>query len=208
MVGVLARRSEDRGHHLSNCASLRRAPFRSTNCRCPAPDQGESEHVDIGIGHDAAQVALDGEVGGDHGGGVCRQRDTGRPGLAQPGAQLVAEDDEGDDRQATDPNRSVIAPVRLSAKCRCRNPLAQPASVVTARLVSAFGPVAKQDALGGVEQLAAHVAADCSGGIIKLPSSGLGRLPGKGTGRRRRRGGLKPGPCWRSGCSGPKRPAG
>src|SRR5664280_386853 len=27
-----------------------------------------------------------------------------------------------------------------SAKCRCRTPLAQPASVVTARLVSAFGP--------------------------------------------------------------------
>ena len=55
------------------------------------------ERVDVGAGGDAAEIPLGGQVRGDHGGDFRRDRHAGRDGLAQPGAQVVPEDEEADD---------------------------------------------------------------------------------------------------------------
>ncbi len=72
----------------------------------PGPDQRGSECVDVGIGRNVAQFALGGEVGGDHGRGLRQDRDaTGWPGLAQPDAQVIPEDDEAYDRHGDRPEQ-------------------------------------------------------------------------------------------------------
>jgi SAM-dependent methyltransferase len=71
----------------------------------PGPDQRGRERADVGIGRDAAQFALGGEVGGDHGRGLGQDRDAGQPGLTQPGAQVIPEGDEGDDFQGDGPEQ-------------------------------------------------------------------------------------------------------
>jgi len=96
----------DRGHHLAAGASLRRSASPVGEQQVPGPDQGGSERVYVGIGRDAAQVAVCDEIGADHGGGFRRQRDACRPGPAQPGATIAT---------ATDPNRALA---RLSPYIR------------------------------------------------------------------------------------------
>ena len=62
-------------------------------------DQGRGERADVGVGRYAAELPLGGEVARDHGGGLRQQRDPGSGGGSQPGAELVAGDDQADERQ-------------------------------------------------------------------------------------------------------------
>ena len=73
--------------------------FRPANSRCPAPTRARasaSTSASAAMRPSSRSVV---QVGGDHGRGLGQDRDAGsRPGLAQPGAQLVPEGDETDDR--------------------------------------------------------------------------------------------------------------
>jgi len=98
-------RREDRGHHLGDGCGLRRVCLPVGEQPVPGTDQDGAERVDVGIGRDAAQVPLRGEVGRDHHHGLGQHRNAGRPVPAQPGAQRVAEVDEGDDRHRRRPEQ-------------------------------------------------------------------------------------------------------
>jgi len=61
--------------------------------------QHQREGSDVGVGGDAAQVLLGGQIGRDHDGGLAQERDTARrPGVPQPSAQVIPEGDQPDDR--------------------------------------------------------------------------------------------------------------
>src|SRR5579875_749013 len=62
-------------------------------------DHGGGERGDIGVGRDAAQVALGFEIAGDHCGGLGDERDARPGGGPQPGAQFVTRDDQADERE-------------------------------------------------------------------------------------------------------------
>lgn len=68
-------------------------------------DQRGSERADIGIRRDAAQFALGGEVGGDHGRSFRQDRDAGRRGPAEPGTQVIPRGDKADDRHRDRPEQ-------------------------------------------------------------------------------------------------------
>jgi hypothetical protein len=61
--------------------------------------QGRGERTDVGVGGDAAEIALGGEVAADHGGGLREQGDPRAGGGSQPGAEFVAGDHQADERQ-------------------------------------------------------------------------------------------------------------
>jgi len=96
---------DDRGHDLIDGSRLRRGAFPAGEQQVPGPDQRGREHLDVGVGRDSAQFPFGGEVGGDHGRGFREDRDAGRPGLAQPGAQVIAEDEQADDLQGDRPEQ-------------------------------------------------------------------------------------------------------
>ncbi len=88
---------DDGGRDLVDGSRVWRPAFPVGEEQMRGPDQRGSERVHVGIGRDAAQVPLGGEVGGDHDRCLTQERDTGGPGLAQPGTQGVARDDQTDD---------------------------------------------------------------------------------------------------------------
>jgi hypothetical protein len=61
--------------------------------------QGRGERADVGVGGDAAEIPLGGEVVADHGGGLGEQGDPGSGGGSQSGAELVAGDHQADECQ-------------------------------------------------------------------------------------------------------------
>lgn len=91
---------DHRSDHLVDGVNFWRRAFAAGEEQVPGPDQRGRERVDVSVRRDAAQVALDGEVGGDHARRFCYERNARRGGLAQPGAQVVSEDQEGDDRNS------------------------------------------------------------------------------------------------------------
>lgn len=90
---------DNRGDDLANGIGIRRDALPVREQQVSGPDQRECQRVDIGVGGDAPQLTLVGQVAGEHGARLGQDRDpTGRTGLSQPGAQLVPEYDEPDDR--------------------------------------------------------------------------------------------------------------
>jgi Flp pilus assembly protein protease CpaA len=97
LIAVFQYAAENRGHHRGDGFGVRLGAFPVHGQQVGGADERERERVDVSAGGDAAEIPLGGQVRGDHGGDFRRDRHAGRDGLAQPGAQVIPEDEEADD---------------------------------------------------------------------------------------------------------------
>jgi hypothetical protein len=90
---------DDRGHDPADGRGIRLGRVDVGEEQVGGAHQGRGERADVGVGREAAELPLGGEVAADHGGGLRQQREPGAGGGPQPGPELVTGDHQADERQ-------------------------------------------------------------------------------------------------------------
>ncbi len=128
---------DNRRHYLADGPRFGRNAVPAGEQQVPGPDQHGREHLDVSIRRDAPEVALDGEVRGDHGRRLRQNRDAGRHRTAQASAQFIPEGDEGDHRHSQRPEyvhqrAGEVVRDRAGPGCRAQGsgPAVDPADAV------------------------------------------------------------------------------